>query len=116
MHYFPISKSGWNPPVILTSSITKLGFDEVYKMLCDYEQLMKRKIDPEIKKSFFELRRDEQSLYWFEQSFMEKMKSLILEKIANEYNQLKGKILSKELTPFDASEQLLEMIFNKWNK
>jgi len=115
LHYFPISKSGWNPPVILTSSLTKLGFDEVYKMLYDYEQLMKNKINLETKKSFFESRRDEQSLYWFEQSFVEKMKNIVIKNISNEYNKLKEKILKKEITPFEASEQLLEMIFRKLN-
>jgi len=113
LHYFPVSKSGWNPPIILTSSITKLGFDEVYRMLINFETLMKNKIHPETTKSYFEMRRREQSLYWFEQSFFEKIKSQIIEKIQSEYQELKEKILNQEITPFDAAEQLLNIIFDQ---
>ncbi len=113
LHYFPHSKTGWNPPVILTSSITKLGFEDVYQMLVRFYHKMKNTIHPEKQKTFFELRREEQSLYWFEQSLMEKIKRLLFESIEEEYQNLKQKIIDKELTPFDASDKLIQYLIEK---
>lgn len=116
LHYFPISHKGWNPPVILTSSITKLGFNEVFKMLENYEHIMKKTINPENHLNYFESRRNDQSLYWFEQSLIDNLKDILLKNIIKDYNIIKNKVLNKEITPFEASEQLIKVILNQWSK
>ncbi|MCS7204067.1 MAG: methylmalonyl Co-A mutase-associated GTPase MeaB [Leptospiraceae bacterium] len=108
LHYFPPSEIGWTPPVILTSSRTKLGFEEIHKMLHEYERLIKTTIHPESKRSYFEQKRNIQSLYWFDQSFFEKVKRSVIEKIQDEYEALKTQILKNEITPFEAAEKLVK--------
>lgn len=110
LHYFSYSENHWKPFVLCISSITKEGFEEFYKKLSEYEVLIKSNKLPFTNKTYFEKRREEQSIYWFEQTFLENLKDFIKEKFEKDYKILKEKILKKELTPFEASNILLKKI------
>lgn len=111
LHYFPVNENGWIPPVILTSSITRTGFDEIHGMLENFESYMKTNLHPQTGKSLFEHRRSVQSLYWFEQSLMEKIKTALFRIIEEEYENLKEKVIENKITPFDASEIIIQKLF-----
>ncbi|MFN3604259.1 MAG: methylmalonyl Co-A mutase-associated GTPase MeaB [Leptonema sp. (in: bacteria)] len=110
VQYFSDSEINWKPFVICVSSLTKEGFPEFYEKLELFLTYVQSNQDPFTKKTFFEMRREIQSLYWFEQVFFEDLKGLIKEKIQNDYIQLKEKILKKELSPFEASQILIQKV------
>lgn len=58
LHYFNHNLSSWIVPVIPTSSYTKYGLDEVYKMLNDYQELAKQT-------NYIQKKREEQQQHRF---------------------------------------------------
>ncbi|MGZ3862656.1 MAG: methylmalonyl Co-A mutase-associated GTPase MeaB [Bacteroidia bacterium] len=70
IHLFPPTESGWIPEVKTCSAIENKGIDEVYEMVEKYIRHTKAK-------SFFEKKRQQQTIFWFE--------NLVEEKIRNQF-------------------------------
>jgi len=68
LHLFPMPESGWNPEVITCSAIEKNGIADVWQMILNYIEFVK-------KSGFFEKKRTYQSKYWMYESINEKLKS-----------------------------------------
>ncbi len=107
--YFSMNYDFWKPFVICISSLNKTGFSEFYQKLNLFENNVKTNLHPLAKKTYFEYKREQQSLYWFEQTFMENFKDYIKKAFQKDYEKLKQKIINKEITPFEASENFLKI-------
>lgn len=103
LHLYPAKESGWQPKVLLCSAYYKTGISEVWKLISDYEQKMK-------KNGSFDKKRHEQNKFWLLQTINEHLKSRF-------YNQPEiKKMLSEQLealennetTPFEAATLLLQ--------
>ncbi len=108
LHYFSLEDPEWQIPILLTSSYTGFGIPEVYEVLEKFIKHRKTKVDHKRKISYFQLRREIQSLYWYDQNFLDGIKKVILNLISDDYEYYKKLIQLGEITPFEASEKLLE--------
>ncbi len=97
IHLFPPTENGWIPEVKICSSTENTGIEEVYEMIEKYIRHTKTK-------NFFEKKRQEQNIFWFESLVQEKIKNLFLGNpdFLNRYNSAKSKIESNQLTILSA--------------
>lgn len=106
LHLFPLSESGWTPPVSIASSITNFGLDKIWDMISSYEAIT-------LESGFKEKNRSEQRMKWLEESlqfllihrFLEN--SQIQTKLASE----KVKVQSGEVSPLSLARELMDLFF-----
>ncbi|MBN3520323.1 methylmalonyl Co-A mutase-associated GTPase MeaB [Algoriphagus lutimaris] len=106
LHLFPLSESGWTPPVSIASSITNFGLDKIWDMISSYEAIT-------LESGFKEKNRSEQRMKWLEENlqfllihrFMEN--SQIQAKLASE----KGRVQSGEVSPLSLARELMDLFF-----
>lgn len=100
---FSPREDGWNIPVILTSGLKRVGFDEYYTSMMSYFELMK-------KKGLFTKKRDYQYLSWM----WSMVDDYIKDKIHNDKNmreliaKCQKDIISKKTSPFSVAEILVD--------
>jgi LAO/AO transport system kinase len=102
LHLFPATPYKWTPKVLVTSSVTKEGLPEVWKMISDFENLVKQN-------EWFFQNRKEQQKNWMESRIHE---SLIFDfynhsAVKEELPILKNAVLEGKESPFAAAERLL---------
>ncbi|MBP8904713.1 MAG: methylmalonyl Co-A mutase-associated GTPase MeaB [Paludibacteraceae bacterium] len=107
LHLFPMPESGWNPEVITCSAIEKNGIADVWQMILNYIEFVK-------KSGFFEKKRTYQSKYWMYESINEKLKSnfynnRIIQQLLQDAEQ---RVLKNEQSSFIAANQLLDTYKN----
>ena len=107
LHLFPMPESGWNPEVITCSAIEKNGIADVWQMILNYIEFVK-------KNGFFEKKRTYQSKYWMYESINEKLKSnfynnRIIQQLLQDAEQ---RVLKNEQSSFIAANQLLDTYKN----
>ncbi|MGB1219341.1 MAG: methylmalonyl Co-A mutase-associated GTPase MeaB [Flavobacteriales bacterium] len=104
LHLLPAKASDWIPPVFLTSAIETKGIEEVYKSICSFEN--QTKIN-----GFFEQHRAEQHLFWFRESLNFKLNDLLYKtpNLKSKIKQFENQILEQNLSPFQASEELIKL-------
>lgn len=106
LHLFPLSESGWTPPVSIASSITNFGLDKIWDMISSYEAIT-------LESGFKEKNRSEQRMKWLEEGlqfllihrFLEN--SQIQTKLASE----KVKVQSGEVSPLSLARELMDLFF-----
>lgn len=108
--YFFLSENFWKPFVICISSLNKTGFSEFYQKLDLFEKYVKGNLHPLVQKTYFEYRREQQSLYWFDQTIFENFKDYIKKAFQKDYEELRQKIIQKEISPFEASENFFKIL------
>lgn len=104
LHLFPAKDNEWVPKVLLCSSLKNEGISEIWNLITEFEQKVK-------KNGYFEEKRFGQNKFWLLQTIEEHLKSRFYNnpKIKTELsNQLK-KIEEQKTTPFAAAKFLLEM-------
>ncbi len=106
LHLFPATPYNWMPRVIATSSMTKEGLPEIWKMLCDYESLVKQN-------GWFFQHRKEQQKNWMESRIRD---SIIFDFynhpiVKKELPILENAVLEGKESPFAAAEGLLKLYF-----
>ena len=89
LHLFPPSASGWQTKVQTCSSLNSSGVDQIWSVVCDFEQLMKEH-------ELFESTRKEQNKHWLK----EMVRGLMMK-------HLKGHPEIKKLMP-QLEEQVME--------
>ncbi|MEJ6566003.1 MAG: methylmalonyl Co-A mutase-associated GTPase MeaB [Flavobacteriales bacterium] len=98
----------WIPSVSLVSGLFCEGFEALE---ADFERYFRHaKI-----KGAFEQKRNQQNQFWFERSISEGIQSLFASDVnwISLKSELKKKVLSKEVSPFEASRQLLHSLKEK---
>jgi LAO/AO transport system kinase len=103
LHLFPSKKSGWTPPVMISSAQEKTGIKEVWKTIENYRRKTKES-------GFFEENRELQNQLWFHEYF-----ELLLKADFEKNENLKKiqAVLAEEvgdqkISPFKAAVKLLE--------
>ena len=106
LHLFPAPESGWTPQVLTYSGFYGLRIDEVWTMVFDYIDFVK-------KNGYFDHRRNEQAKYWMYESINEALRDSFYNNptIASLLSLKENQVLGGELTSFVAARQLLEVYF-----
>jgi LAO/AO transport system kinase len=96
----------WQPPVLLTSSVTKEGLDELWKSIQDYREHMKTTGE-------WEARRKTQAQYWMWKQFTRMMQDRMQRdpQLAEKATYLESELLQGNLTPRVAAQELLDGVF-----
>lgn len=108
LHLFPKSISGWNPKVLLCSSLEGTGIAEIWQTIQEYTSLTRDN-------SYFYNRRREQSKYWMYETIDESIRNHFYHhpEIDRELHSLEEKVLSGKLGSFAAAKKLLKIYFGK---
>ncbi len=108
LHLFPPNPNEWIPKVSIASALEQNGMEEVWKVICEFENHQKTK-------GYFDKTRKEQALKWFEESIGE----LLLErfnqsqKTQANLKELKEKVRSEKLEPFLAAKMAVDFLFGE---
>lgn len=102
LHLYPAKESGWTPKVLLSSATEKTGIEEVWKLICEYDRLVKES-------GHFSQKRQNQNKFWLLQTINEDLKARFYQD--PEIKKLLPKQLDaldrNETTPFEAAALLL---------
>jgi LAO/AO transport system kinase len=103
LHIFPQSESGWSPVVSTASAIKNIGISEVWVQIEKYSELVHRN-------GYFKKNRNNQQIEWMYNNINEELKRMLYS--SAEIKQLlkssEQKILSAELSPIKASQEVIE--------
>jgi LAO/AO transport system kinase len=104
IHLFPPTESGWIPEVKTCSAIENNGVDGIYEMIEKFVRHTKAK-------DFFERKRKEQTVFWFENLVEEKIRDQFFgnEDFLKRYNEAKSNIQKNTTTILNA----VEFVFTK---
>lgn len=104
LHLFPKKESQWSPKVLTASGIHHQGIQQVWDVIAEYFDLVK-------KNGYFEYKRKEQNKYWLKQTIEEHLKRSFYENPdIKEALQVQLKAVDEnKTTPFEAARILLEL-------
>jgi LAO/AO transport system kinase len=107
LHLFPKAPSQWIPQVLLCSSVTNLGIDDLWNNILEYVKLTKDN-------QYFEKHRREQAKFWMFETINETLhahfyRNLLLE---NDLTDMEQQVLDGKVTPFFAATYLLDKYFH----
>ena len=104
IHLFPPTESGWIPEVKTCSAIENKGVDEVYEMIDKFVRHTKSK-------NFFDKKRQEQTVFWFENLVEEKIRNRFFSDadFLKRYNEAKKNIQKSATTILNA----VDFVFKK---
>lgn len=107
IHFFPPTESGWKPDVVTCSSLTNTGIGTIWDKLTEYRTLT-------LDNGYFEDRRVKQNQYWMFESVEEQLKYNFYNHPAVKpmLDEVKEKVIKKELSSFAAAEQLFSTYLN----
>lgn len=107
LHLFPLPESGWSPKVLTYSGFFGLGIKEVWDMIYEYIDFVK-------KNGYFEYRRNEQSKYWMYESINEHLRNSFYQndEIQKLLMMKEAQVLQGQQTSFTAAKQLLDVYFD----
>lgn len=107
LKYLTSPTAGWVPPVEICSSLTGKGIPELWHTIEEFVQITKSS-------NVFYSRRKEQVLEWVVSIIEDELRRHFFEdpKINFKLEQLKSKVISGEMLPTIAAEQLLSMYFS----
>lgn len=108
LHLLAEKESGWATPVLTASAKENIGVDKTWEQILTLEKFLKDK-------DLFESIRKEQKRHWFDEILGTELMSRI--KAETDLNDSLGKlqkeVLSNQITPYKAAEELLDEIFTK---
>lgn len=104
LHLLSVNDNKWQPKVLTCSAMKQTGIQDVWKMICDYQQLTS------INESFKKLREKQNTQWMYDTVFYHLHHSFLQnEKIKKELPQVEQKVRFGELPAIDAARQLLKM-------
>jgi len=103
VHYLPALDHGWPAKVDICSSIEGLGIDTIWNDALDFFESLEA--SGELKKQ-----RDLQRINWMYESIEQHLKRHFLhsESSAKLLREMEGKIISNELSPYQAADQMIQ--------
>lgn len=108
LHLFAPRDSGWQPNVLTCSSLSGQNVDDVWQKISEFYLHQKSE-------GLLDNNREEQTKYWLEQT----LSTELLYRIKNDsrvkslYPELEDKVRNNTITPMQAIDQLMGMIFKK---
>ena len=111
LHLFQQPDSGWNPKVLTSSALEKTGIEETNKMISDYVRSTRAN-------GFFEKNRHQQDIACFHDFFNSSLLHLLAQRISIEKSKknLENEIMAGQITPWNASRQLSNLILDALKK
>ncbi len=111
LHIFPQSESGWEPVVTKASSTKNIGIDTVWDEINKYKQLVSEN-------GYFNKNRNHQKIRWMYDNINEELKRMFYgsKTIANKLTGLEKRIISSEISPVKAAEDMIETFKASFNK
>ena len=105
--YLENATDGWKTQVRTCSALKKIGIDELWNMICDFEKNTKDS-------GVFEKRRKEQQLSWVRSMTENQILNNFYKdpKIAKLLSSIEKKVKSGEILPTEASDLLIKSYFN----
>ncbi|NTW31564.1 MAG: methylmalonyl Co-A mutase-associated GTPase MeaB [Bacteroidetes bacterium] len=106
LHLFPPSASGWIPLVETCSSKTKMGIEQVWKIISNYIELTKSN-------GYFELTRKEQAKHRMIEMINENLRGTFYqnEKVAKLFPVIENDLLAQKISSYAAAEKLLDVYY-----
>ena len=107
LHLYPPKPGGWIPGAYSCSALNNEGITEIWQVINTYISQSKAN-------GHFELNRKEQNKYWFFQTLDQLLKTAFYKhpETKEKMNELLEKVISSEISPFMAAEELLKT--QKW--
>jgi LAO/AO transport system kinase len=104
LQMYPHKDNGWIPKVTTCSAIKKEKIDEVWLLIKEYLDLVK-------KNNYYEERRQEQNVFWLLQTIEDQLKQAFYNdiEVAEKLVMLTEKVKKSEVSPFEAAEILLDL-------
>lgn len=111
LHLFPVSESGWTPPVQTYSGFYNLNIDKAWGMVDEYIDYVKSN-------GYFQYNRNRQSKYWMYESINEGLKNSFYRdpKIQAMLKDVEKDVLENRISSFVASSKLLDTYFEQLEK
>lgn len=111
LHFFPPSKSGWEPKVLCYSGFYGTGIKEIWDMVEQYTAFVKQN-------GYFLWRRKEQNKYWMYETIDSTLRNGFFhnEKIEPLIGQAEEDVLQGRKTSFAAANELLRLYFASLDK
>ncbi len=108
LHLFPPLPNGWQPQVLTASSLTGENLPQVWKKMEDYLHLTRQN-------GFFEKHRQQQDYRLFEETIRQEIRNRFFghPEIKKRLETYKQKITSRQISPYEASRQLLDFYFGQ---
>ena len=105
LHLFPVPENGYLPSVLKTSSLNKEGMEDIYQELMDFTNQMKRN-------GSFERNRSLQNLHWFDKALEMNVANYLIQnkELNNQRTELRKKVENGKLSPFQASQILMNRL------
>jgi len=102
LHYYPEKQSGWQPKVVLCSALNNKGIDDIWNIIKQYVEQVKRN-------KYFLNKRSDQNKFWLLQTIEERLKSEFFndQVIKTELKNQLQLIEQNKTTPFAAADYLL---------
>lgn len=109
LHLFPKSPSGWETKTAVCSSKAFSGIEEIWKLIEEYQEFTKEN-------GYFHQKRREQDIYTLISSLEDKLQTLLFSNsaIQKHRNELQKKVAEQKLSPYQASEDLLQFIIENF--
>ena len=106
LHLFPLPPSGWSPKVLTYSGYYELGITEVWDMIYEYFDFVR-------KNGYFEHKRQEQAKYWMYETIDEQLRNHFYndERIRELLDEKEHRILTNMQTSFTAAHDVLDYYF-----
>ncbi|MCH2083605.1 MAG: methylmalonyl Co-A mutase-associated GTPase MeaB [Saprospiraceae bacterium] len=104
LHLFPLKKNKWSPKVLSCSAVERAGMDDIWKTILKFEQQMKES-------HFFEMNRQEQAKYWFQESIQQQLGQLLHNhpQVKQQLAILEREVATGKKSPFSAAEELIQI-------
>lgn len=102
---YPAKRSGWEPQILLASALHATGIEQVWKMISNYESLVKEN-------EHFYLDRQQQNRHWLLQSINEHLKSRFYQhpSVRQALDQQLEAVEKGKTSPFMAAKLLLDLL------
>jgi LAO/AO transport system kinase len=103
LHLFPLAESGWPPRVRTCSSVTRVGIDEIWSEMKNYQQFTKNN-------RYFYSKRLKQAKYWMHQTINEWLKDSFYNNpsIQDALKKAENKLLNEKISSFAAAKEVLD--------
>ncbi len=107
LHLFPPNPWHWTPRVVTTSALERLGIDDVWQMILDFESKLKEG-------GFWDARRKEQLRNWMVESIHQGLLQDFhaSEAVQWEYGDLERDVVLGKVSPFQAAKRLVQIYRN----
>jgi LAO/AO transport system kinase len=108
LHLFPPKTNNWTSQVLTCSALSGQGIKEVWELILEYQRFT-------TKSGFFQQQRQNQARYWLREAIGQYLFEQFYHhpSVANLLSELESQVLTQQLSPFHAAEDLVQAFLGK---